>query len=628
MGRCMQDYPLLSTIHAPADLKKLTQDELTQLAEEIRHFLVEHVNRQGGHLASNLGVVELTLALHRVFDSPHDRIIWDVGHQSYVHKMLTGRLKEFAHLREPGGLSGFTRTDESEHDPFGAGHSSTALSAALGFATADALKGEDRTIIAVIGDGSFSGGMVHEALNNCSKNMRLIAILNENEMSIAHTTGAFAKYISKMRSTSSYYRIKRRTAKVLMHIPLLGKPLHGLLLRLKIALKHHIYGSNYYEDLGLFYMGPIDGHDTEALERALREAKRRKVSVLLHVKTKKGKGYAPAEEHPEAYHSVYPHKAEGQRFHEVFGRLFEDMAKEDPAVCAVVAAMGEGTGLDQYSKHFPERFFDVGIAEEHAVTFAAGLAKAGMKPYVVIYSTFFQRAYDQILHDVAMQNLPVRFVMDRAGLAVGDGPTHHGIFDVSFLSQCPDLPIFAPATMGSLAVALGKMAKHDSGPSALRYPNATTSSLVESAFYADGDYQSMGVKADFVSTDQPTAVIVTYGQSAKTALDAKASLGEKGVSVGVILIEQLTPYRDITQKLISLLPSEGPVVFLEEGAYQGGAGMHFEAELLRQMPKMAERYSILAIEKPFDSPKTPQNLYEFHHISSKDVENCVLALLH
>ena len=619
----MTHYPLLSQIRTPADLKALSTKDALLLAEEIRGFLIENVQKTGGHLASNLGVVELTLALHRVFDSPHDRIIWDVGHQSYVHKLLTGRKDDFTTLRQVGGLSGFTKREESPHDPFGAGHSSTALSAALGFAEADALQGEKRFNIAIVGDGAFTGGMVHEALNNTRRTLPLIAILNENEMSISKTTGAFAKYLTKLRTTRSYNRVKRGTTKILSYIPLVGKPLYRLLANMKAALKRMVYGGNYYEDLGFDYMGPFDGHDLVSLENALRLAKQKERSVLFHIKTKKGKGYRPAEENPDQFHSVYAKTPSQKTFQEGFGEVMLSLAQEDEKICTVVAAMGSGTGLASFSEKYPHRFFDVGIAEEHAVTFAAGLAAASMKPFVAVYSTFFQRAYDQILHDVALQNLPVRLVIDRAGLAVGDGPTHHGIFDVAFLSQCQNIPLYTPATLETLAVVLKKMAQNDTTPTAVRYPHGTGAESVLSVFYPAGDYENIGVRADFAPSTPLHAVILTYGTTVTQAQVAQAQLKEKGIFAGIILIEQLTPYLSTAEKITALLPQNLPVFFLEEGVYHGGAGMNLLTHLSKFNPRLAERFHILAIQKPFDTPKNPTDLHKFHHISPGDLVECI-----
>lgn len=614
----MNEYPLLAGIAGPDDLKKLNKEQLPALAAEIRSFLLEKVGKNGGHLASNLGVVELSVVLHRVFDCPTDRIIWDVGHQAYIHKILTGRRDRFDELRVPGGLSGYTRREESPCDAFGAGHSGTALSAAVGFANADKINGNAATTVAVIGDGAFGGGMVQEALSNCASDLHLIAIVNENEMSIGKTTGAFADYLSKIRSRPSYFRLKRRTARFLKRLPLLGKPLYKLLLGIKVGMKNLFYGTNFYEDLGFTYMGPVDGHDMDALESALTEAKQKKSSVLLHIKTTKGKGYPAAEENPQAYHSIYPDKSTALRFHEHFGATLTEQAMEDRSIVAVTAAMTDGTGLGTFSAKFPDRFFDVGIAEEHAVTFAAGLCAGDVKPYVAIYSTFLQRAYDQILHDVALQNLPVRFCIDRAGLAVADGATHHGIFDVPFLSQVPEMTIYAPATFGSFTHVLRAM-QDAQAPCAVRYPNACEDSDIVAAFYPNGDYEAYGVRANVSDASSCEGAIVTYGQITKQALIAQKMLQDEGVFVSVILLEVLKPYGQTAEKLCPLLPQNGPIVFLEEGIYSGGAAMHLSAALSARMLGFSQRSATLAIDDHFAIPIAPCDLYTHCGISAIDV---------
>ena len=449
----MDEYKILDKIDSPEDLKSLEPEEIELLNEEIRDFLIDNVSRNGGHLASNLGVVELSVAIHRVFDSPKDHIIWDVGHQSYVHKLLTGRRAEFDTLRTPGGISGFVKRAESEHDCFGAGHSSTSISAALGFAEADHLNGSDAYTIAVVGDGAFTGGMIHEGLNNCRKDLKLIIILNENEMSISKNIGQFAKNLSKLRMRPGYFKAKRFTGNVLKHVPFVGKHLFRFALRVKKAFKNMMYGSNYFEDMELYYLGPIDGNDYESMEKILTEAKKLKESAVIHIKTVKGKGYDPAEESPDKYHGVAPNNTKKKRktLTDVFGECVCELAEGDERICAITAAMCDGTGLNGFKEKYPDRFFDVGIAEEHAVTFGAGLAASGMKPLVAIYSTFLQRSYDNVIHDVALQKLPVTLCIDRAGLNSRDGATHHGIFDVAFLSHIPNMTIYTPTTEESLS---------------------------------------------------------------------------------------------------------------------------------------------------------------------------------
>lgn len=613
----MDKYPLLSKIHDPRDLRRMPEEEMEPLCAEIRAFLLEKVPKTGGHLASNLGVVELTVALHRVFDLPSDHLVFDVGHQCYIHKILTGRRSEFDTLRVPGGLSGFTKREESEYDAFGAGHSSTSLSAALGFARADKMDGKENYTVAVVGDGAYTGGMIHEALNNVSRSLRLVVVLNENEMSISKNTGAFARYMARIRISRRYRRTKRLTTRFLDKLPLIGRPLYLLLSRVKRFIKRIFYTANYFEHLGLYYLGPADGNDYKKVAFLLRQAKEEKCGVLLHIRTKKGKGYPPAEENPCEYHSVYNRKKSGVTFSEAMGRVLCEIADKDHGVAAVSAAMREGCGLSPFFGAFSQRAFDVGIAEEHALTFAAGLAAAGKKPYIALYSTFLQRGYDNLLHDIALQKLPVRLLVDRAGLSGGDGPTHHGIFDVAFLSHIPHFRILAPATLGSLS-AMMRDSLSFSLPTAIRYENRGENESIVKAFYPNGDYERYGVRADF---DDPAAcrdgVIVTYGAIAKTALSSEKRLKEKGRAIGTVLLEELKPYEKTAESLLSLMDKETPLVFLEEGIYDGGAGMIL-CDRLRALGHRG-RHTILAIRDHFASPPTPLDLYSYCHLSEEDV---------
>ena len=615
---------LLESIRSPSDLRALTKEQLDVLACEIRTFLVEKTAERGGHLASNLGVVELSLALHRVFDSPSDSIVFDVGHQSYVHKILTGRRELFDTLRLPGGLSGFTKRSESEHDPFGAGHSSTSISAALGIARARALAGDTHTTVAVVGDGAMTGGMIHEALNNCDPSLRLVIVINENEMSIAPTTGAYPHLIAQLRISRSYNRMKRRTSHFLTHIPLIGRPLNAALKQMKNLFRSLLIRPNYFEELGLVYLGPFDGNDESVVERALEEAKAKECCVVVHVRTKKGKGYLPAECDPQAYHSVSPIHA-GETFHQVFGQTLVEMAENDARICAVTPATGDSTGLTEFARLHPDRYFDVGIAEEHAVTFSAGLAASGLHPYAVIYSSFLQRAYDNILHDVALQNLPVRLIVDRASLAVSDGATHHGIFDVAFLSHIPSLRLYAPATFGSLRAILHDTVDFD-GPVVIRYPNAGEDEDVRRTFYGDGRYDCYGVRCDYRMGDELACVVISYGHAAPVALSAVRSLREGGLPVGMILLETLKPYDETAKKLSEILPESVPTVFLEEGVYAGGAGMLTFDALNAIRPDLTRR-RILAVKDTFASPTVLTDLYDYCGISRTSVMQAVSDLL-
>ena len=513
----MRQYKYLDKINSPADLKKLQEDELRPLAEEIRQFLVEKVEQNGGHLASNLGVVELTLAIHRVFDIPKDHLIFDVGHQSYVHKILTGRKDKFDELRQGGGISGFTKRNESEADCFGAGHSSTSISAGLGFAEADKLLSNDSTTVVVLGDGAFTGGMVHEALNNCERNLRLVIVLNENEMSISKNIGSFAKLLTKLRLRKGYVNTKNITRKIITAIPFVGNPIFRLLRNFKKRIKDMLYGSNYFENLGMFYIGPIDGHNEKQLEDALKIAKSCNESVIVHVNTIKGKGYAPAEENPGKYHGISPisSKKQESNFSNEFGKCMIELAKDDDKICVITAAMLDGTGLCEFSQKYPERTFDVGLAEEHALTFACGLASEGIKPYFAVYSTFLQRSYDQIIHDMALQNLPVKLCIDRAGLNAADGPTHHGIYDVAMLSQVSNVTLFTPATYQALRQSL-ILSNSISTPCAIRYNKGEEREEIIKEFYSNG-VGNLGIKTNFDDSSSLDGIIITHGSIAVEA---------------------------------------------------------------------------------------------------------------
>ena len=620
------NYDVLNLIDSPSDVKALDEKQLPKLCEEIRGFLVEKVSETGGHLASNLGVVELSVALHRVFDTPKDHIVWDVGHQSYVHKMLTGRKDRFDTLRQNGGLSGFTKRSESEHDAFGAGHSSTSISAALGIAEADKLSGSDAYTIAVLGDGAFTGGMVHEALNNCDSDLKLIIVINENEMSISPNIGRFADSLSKIRSSEGYFNTKKATVRFLNAVPLVGKGLLRLLKKTKRALKNSLYGSNYFENMGLYYLGPVDGNDIEAVEDVLSLAKKQQDSVIVHLKTKKGKGYAPAEENPDKYHSLSPAGCSCESsFSREFGRIMTELGEKDENVVAITAAMCDGTGLCEFKEKYSERFFDVGIAEPHAVTFAAGLAAGGKKPFVAIYSTFLQRAYDNIIHDVALQELPVCFCIDRAGLNPSDGPTHHGIFDVAFLSQVPGMRIYTPATYDSLNLAMSEASKCGS-PCAIRYPRGAESSELREHFYRTKP-EDVSLRTDFNAEDKPDAVIVTYGRIALEAIKAKNALAEKGIKVGIVLLECLKPYEESVKLVAEAIGGKCPVVTLEEEIKNGGAGMLIAEKLTEKYGFDSSAVAVMAIDDNFGFGAENENIYKTLGISAEDVVKEITKLV-
>lgn len=620
----------LSRISSPEDLKAMPKEQLGPLAEEIRSELVRIVSKSGGHLASNLGVVELTMAIHRVFDCPRDHIIFDVGHQSYVHKMLTGRYSQMDGMRQAGGISGFQKRSESEYDCFGAGHSSTSLSASLGFATADKLSGSDAYTVAVVGDGAYTGGMIHEALNNCKKDLRLVIVLNENEMSISKNIGRFATSLSKLRASAGYFRTKRATGIFLKKIPLVGGGIFNCVKRLKMMLKNALYGSNYFESMGLTYLGPVDGNDYEAVEKLLNQAKKLDESVIVHVKTKKGKGYQPAESAPASYHSMTPDSAPtGETFSDVMGRALADMGESDKKMLAITAAMSDGTGLEIWRERHPDRFYDVGIAEEHALTFAAGLAANGMKPCVAVYSTFMQRAYDNIIHDIALQRLPVTMLIDRAGLNARDGATHHGIFDVAFLSQIPNVIIYTPISYRGLTASMER-ALASGAPAAVRYPSGKENEEAIARFYGEqSDYSDIGIRCDFETDSELDAVIVTHGRIVAEAMAAADSLKGKGITVGIILLEMLKPYADTAKLMLERLPMRTKaLLFLEEEIRSGGAGMNLADKSAKILERRGVRYSILATDDSFvESVKQGSNIFASAGIDKACIEAEIFNLL-
>jgi 1-deoxy-D-xylulose-5-phosphate synthase len=474
------ETPLLDTVSSPADIRALSKEQLPQLAEELRHETISAVSVTGGHLGAGLGVVELTVAAHYVFETPRDKLIWDVGHQAYPHKIVTGRRDRIRTLRQGGGLSGFTKRSESEYDPFGAAHSSTSISAALGFAIANKLSGDPGKAIAVIGDGAMSAGMAYEAMNNAeAAGNRLVVILNDNDMSIAPPVGSLRNSLARLVSSGKYLTPRKLAQKFARALP---EPLHRTARRVEEYARGFVTGGTLFDELGFYYVGPVDGHDVQALVEVLENVRDAEVGpMLVHVVTKKGKGYGPAEDAADKYHGVVKfdvvsgkqHKGPGggpPAYQNVFGETLAKLADSDPKIVAITAAMPSGTGVDKFAKAHPDRAFDVGIAEQHAVTFAAGLAAQGYRPFCAIYSTFLQRAYDQVVHDVAIQNLPVRFAMDRAGLVGADGATHAGSFDLAYLCTLPNFVVMSPADEAELVHMVHTMALHDSGPIAVRYP--------------------------------------------------------------------------------------------------------------------------------------------------------------
>ena len=562
---------MLEKINSPQDLKALSIEQMEQLAGEIRALLVETVLEQGGHLASNLGVVELTLALEYVFGDPEDRIVFDVGHQAYVHKILTGRREQFAHLRERGGLSGFPRISESEYDAFPAGHASTSISAALGMARARDLMGDRHAVVAVTGDGAMTGGMCYEALNDAGHTKTpLIVVLNDNEMSIAHNVGALSAHLTRLRQSGAYNALRRSVKRGLGRVPKIGRPMEKSISRLLASLRRLLVDDHFFSALGVRYLGPIDGHDLSQLIDVFRKAKKGEEPLLLHVVTQKGRGYAAAEKRPDLYHGVSPKKREEAPCSASVGNgsiavsELIALAEKDIRIVALTAAMPAGTGLQAFADRFPERFFDVGIAEEHMLTMAAGMAAAGLRPYVGIYSTFLQRAYDQMICDVALEGLPVTVLIDRGGLVGPDGATHQGVFDLSFLRQIPGLIVASPRDVRQLREMIRLSAALD-GPIAIRYAREGDDMgphLRDHAPMREGVWEEMIAGAD--------AMFLAVGRMVNVAMRAAMALMEKGVSCGVIDARFIKPLDD--NMLRAAAEKYGLLVTLEDNVVTGGFG--------------------------------------------------------
>lgn len=563
---------LLEQIQQPNDIKKIPEEDYGRLAQEIRHFLVEKVSVTGGHLASNLGAVELTMALHLSLDLPRDRIIWDVGHQSYTHKLLTGRREGFDQLRQLGGMSGFPKRCESDCDCFDTGHSSTSISAALGIVRAGQLRGEERKVAAVIGDGAMTGGLAYEALNNVSRlSANLIIILNDNNMSISRNVGGLPGYLRDIRTSSSYIQLRDRIHDSLHDThPRVVKGIQ----RAKQSLKSLVVPGMFFEDMGITYLGPIDGHNIRDMVRAIEKAKKINKAVLIHVCTKKGKGYGPAEKYPEKFHGTPPFNirtgaplrpSKKKSYTDIFSSSMLRLADSDSSIVAITAAMEDGVGLSRFHNRFPERFFDVGIAEQHAVTFAAGLAAGGMKPVVAVYSTFLQRAYDQIVSDVCLQQLPVVFAVDRAGIVGADGETHQGIFDLSYLSSIPDLTVMAPkngrelSDMLAFALSLGR-------PAAIRYPRGTAGRA-----FSDCHAPIEEGRAEMLCEGEDI-LLLAVGSMVETALKTKQLLADHGMNCAIANARFVSPLD--TGLLESAAEKYSLIVTMEENVTSGGFGEH------------------------------------------------------
>lgn len=613
-------YDILSTIKSPSDVKKLDDNSLSLLCKEIREKIIDTVSNNGGHLSPNLGVVELTVMLHHIFDSPSDSIVWDVGHQCYTHKMLTGRYNDIHTIRTEDGLSGFPKRSESAHDAFNVGHSSTSISAAFGIAFAKSLKGDNSHTIAVIGDGSLTGGLAYEGLNNAGRfKKNFIVILNDNKMSISKNVGAIAKYLTSIRVNPSYLRAKHRVQNALTRIPLIGSPIKSLIKRSKSRVKRLVYKDTLFDQLGYRYYGPVDGHDLESLRNALNTAKASDEPVFLHVVTKKGKGYQPAESDSASFHGIGKFDVDTGEpisskmdFSTVFGDGLCNIAEKDKRVCAVTAAMRTGTGLMEFSRKYKERFFDVGIAEQHAVTFSCGLASKGMVPVFAVYSTFLQRSYDQLLHDAAMQKLHMVVAVDRAGIVGEDGETHQGVFDVSMLNSIPNTTIFSPCYFDEMKQSLNTAIYGCESLVAVRYPRGC-----ESERPADMKQSSMNY--DIYGDRNAKKLLITYGRLFSNAVKAYEMLKQKGESVCILKLCKIKP---IDAKAIDFAKNFEKIHFFEEGILAGGIGETLDYELTKK--GYTGMYKITAIEDKFVPHATVANALKHQHLDADSMCRLIL----
>lgn len=613
---------ILEKIKEANDVKQLSLSECEQLAQEIRDFLIRSLSETGGHLASNLGVVELTIALHRFLHFPEDKLVWDVGHQAYTHKILTGRKEQFATLRKTGGLSGFPKRKESDCDAFDTGHSSTSISAGLGLVQARDLKGENYQVVSVIGDGALTGGMAYEALNNAAElKKNFIIILNDNEMSITRNVGGMSSYLDHIRMAAPYTELKMGVTNALKKIPKVGDGMVDALHKTKSSIKQLVIPGMLFENMGLTYLGPVDGHDMRQLGKVLQEAKRKQGPVLIHVLTEKGRGYEPAMRHPARFHGAAPYEVEtglpksngNPSYTDIFSTVMRKFGDREPDVVAVSAAMVPGTGLKRFGNMFPERLFDVGIAEEHAVTFAAGLALGGLRPVVAIYSSFLQRAVDQILHDVCMQNLPVVFAVDRAGLVGSDGETHHGCFDLSYLSMMPNMTVMAPKNKWELSDML-KFAIRQKSPVAIRYPRGEAYTGLE-------DYRApieMG-KAEILEKGKEIAILAV-GNMVRTAVQVTENLRNRGYEPTLVNMRFVKP---LDMDLLEILREDHSlIVTMEENVKSGGFGEQVITYYGSRLHSPAVR--IVAIEDKFVPHGSVEDLMHQQQMDSASVTERIL----
>lgn len=602
---------VLDRVNSPKDLKKLNENELEELCSDIRKMLINTVSKTGGHLASNLGVVELTVAMHKVFNSPQDQIVFDVGHQCYTHKILTGRKDKFGTLRCEGGISGFTRPVESEHDIFSSGHSSTSISAAVGLARAKQIKGEKGKVIAVIGDGALTGGLAYEALNNSGNdNSNLIVVLNDNNMSISKNVGSMAKNLTTIRTSKKYVTFKSKFQHQLARIPKVGTEINRFFTYVNTKIRKMIYKATFFEDLGFRYYGPIDGHDIDALVDVFNAAKAHNHSVLIHVNTVKGKGYYPAEKNPTQFHGIGKFDintgepmSSGKNYSACFGETMCNFARNDARICCVTAAMAEGTGLCKFAEEFPKRFFDVGIAEQHAVTFSSGLAKNGLVPVFAVYSTFLQRSYDQLIHDVAMQNLKVIFAIDRAGFVGADGESHQGVFDTSFLNSVVGLTVFAPSNFSELEAMFYQGIYKTQGAVAIRYPRGNEEIVPVKYDYNHENYTVIGDESN-------KKCIVSYGREFCESAKAYAELDD----VFLIKLNQIKPIDDTVCEHLKKCET---VYFYEESIKSGSVGEIFASMLIEN--DINVHFKHFGIDDEFVKQASVEHQLEHYNLDAKSI---------
>lgn len=614
---------MLEKIHSPEDIKGFDGEELSALCEEMRRVIIDTVSSNGGHLASNLGVVELTVALALAFSPPQDTIVWDVGHQSYPYKLLTGRYPQFATIRQEGGLAGFPCREESPYDLFTCGHSSTSISSALGVSEANYLRGKEGYVVAVIGDGALTGGLAYEGLNNAGRLHRnLIVILNDNAMSISRNVGSMARYLSYIRTKPGYIRTKNRLEHSLQKLPVVGSAIAKGLRRVKRGIKRLFYNSTIFDDFGFAYYGPFDGHNIKELAETLETAKLIHKPVLLHVRTYKGKGYQYAEQDPTIYHGLSGFDVttgstgeKSQSFSDEFGQTLCQLAEKEPRLCAITAAMQSGTGLGPFREQFRERFFDVGISEEHAVTFAGGLAAGGMLPVFAVYSTFLQRAYDELIHDVSMQNTKVILAIDRAGVVGEDGKTHQGVFDVAYLQTIPNITVYSPAYFKELRMQLSYLVEKGTGLCAIRYPRGKE-------LYKPGAFRSTTEPTSLYGDKDASVCVVTFGRVFSFAAECQEKLQTQGIPLKLLKLNRIIP---LDPEAVQLASTCSHVFFLEEGIQRGGLGEHFSFCL--EKTRFQGKFHLRAIQDPYIKHAPMFRSLEMLGLNAAGIEQWILDTL-